>query len=123
LRSAQTLPWFPSSRDGSGRTELEDIEMQSTTTGPSIIGATEQGAEQIEKLSGNAQETVNRIADATAARVREMGLKGEQMRQQWMETQEQWVGSARECVRSHPIASVAIAVGVGLLLSRLTSRQ
>lgn len=97
--------------------------MQSTTTGPTIVGAAEQGAEQIEKLSGNAQETVNRIADATAARVRNLGLKGEQMRQQWMETQEQWVGSARECVRSHPIASVAIAVGVGLLLSRLTSRQ
>jgi ElaB/YqjD/DUF883 family membrane-anchored ribosome-binding protein len=102
---------------------LEDFEMQSTTTGPTIVGAAEQGAEQIEKLSGNAQETVNRIADATAARVREMGLKGEQMRQQWMDTQEQWVGSARECVRGHPIASVAIAVGVGLLISRLTSRQ
>ena len=97
--------------------------MQSTTTGPTIVGAAEQGAEQIEKISSSTQDTVNRIAEATASRVRDMGLKGEKMRQQWMETQDQWVGNARECVRNHPIASVAVAVGVGLLISRLTSRS
>ncbi|ANQ85001.1 hypothetical protein [Azoarcus olearius] len=96
--------------------------MQSTTTGPTTLtGASEQGAARIERLSGDAHEAVNRMAEKTASTVRDLGAKGEEMRQHWMETQDYWVGSARECVRTHPIASVAIAVGVGMLLSRLTS--
>lgn len=93
-----------------------------TGSGPSISSAAQEGAARIERLGDSAHETVNRMADATADTVRKLGIKGEEMRHHWMETQDYWVGSARECVRTHPIASVAIAVGVGMLLSRLTSR-
>lgn len=75
--------------------------------------------EDREKSFGHAEETVNRIADATASTVREVGMKGEQMRQQLLTTQDAWVSNARDCVRNHPLASVAIAAGLGMLFSRL----
>lgn len=96
--------------------------MHETTTGP-IFGTTpDKQAQRIERerSSSNAEEAVNRIADATASTVREVGMKGEHLRQQLLTTQDAWVGSARECVRNHPLASVAVAVGLGLLFSRLT---
>lgn len=95
--------------------------MQVTTTGP-IGGVSEEGAERIERLSSGAQDAVKRVAEATASTVREMGAKGEQLHRQWAQTQDYWMTSARDCVRTHPLASVAIAAGVGLLLSRLMSR-
>lgn len=75
--------------------------------------------EDREKSFGHAEETVNRIAEATASTVREVGLKGEHMRQQLLTTQDAWVANARDCVRNHPLASVAIAAGLGMLFSRL----
>lgn len=94
--------------------------MQDTTSGPMFGGMSHEGTEHAERTSHKAEDAVNKVAEATASTVREVGMKGEQMRQQWLTTQDALVGSARECVRTHPLASVGIAAVVGLLLSRFT---
>lgn len=38
------------------------------------------------------------------------------------EMQERWIESLRGTVRDHPLASIAVAVAAGVLLSRLTAR-
>lgn len=95
--------------------------METTSTGASLSHASEAGAARVEKLSGTAHEAVDKVTAATASTIRELGARGEHLRQHWSDTQDQWITSSRECVRSHPLASVAVAVGVGLLLSRLMS--
>lgn len=97
--------------------------METTSTGAPISQATDAGAARLEKLSGSAHEAVDKMTSATASTIRDLGAKGEHLRQHWLETQDQWITSSRECVRSHPFASVAVAVGVGLLLSRLLSSR
>lgn len=97
--------------------------MQSTNAGASLSQATEAGAARVEKMSSSAHQAVDKMTAATASTMREMGARGEELRQHWMEAQEHWVASSRECVRTHPLASVAVAVGVGLLLSRLLSSR
>jgi ElaB/YqjD/DUF883 family membrane-anchored ribosome-binding protein len=37
--------------------------------------------------------------------------------------QQEWVASARDVVREHPLASVAVAVAAGVLLSRMMSSR
>ncbi|NMG35158.1 DUF883 family protein [Azoarcus sp. TTM-91] len=93
-----------------------------TTTGSTIAGASEQGAARLERLSGSAQEAVGRVTEAAASAMRDVGARGEELGHQLMDKQEVWMENARGCVRDHPLAAVAAAVGVGLLLSRLLSR-
>lgn len=92
------------------------------TTGRTIAGAFEEGAAKAERLSESAQEAVGRAAEATSSTMRQAGEKGEQLGKELLETQEAWLHEAREYVRQHPIASVAIAVGVGMLIARMRSR-
>ena len=96
--------------------------MQDTNVGSRMTSSTEQGAAAIERLGERAQEGVGKAAEATASAMRHAGQRGEELGRQWMDTEEAWAQSARECVRAHPITSVAIAFGVGVLLHRLTSR-
>lgn len=93
--------------------------MQNTTTGTqgTMAGSAEKGAEKIEQLSSTAHEAVNRVAGAASSTLRHAGEKG----QEWIAAQEHMLEGARECVRRHPVASVVIAVGVGMLFSRFTS--
>lgn len=96
--------------------------MQDTNIGSTMTGTTEQGAAAIERLGERAQEGVGKAAEATASAVRHAGQRGEELGRQWMDTEEAWAQNAREYVRAHPITSVVIAFGVGVLLNRLTSR-
>lgn len=89
------------------------------TTGSNLGGAAEKGAERIGEMSGKAQDAASRAADAAAASARRARAKGEEYGEQWMDTQDAWVQNARECIRDHPIASVAVAAGVAYVLSRL----
>lgn len=90
--------------------------MQTTSTGSTVTDSADKGASKIEQISGSAHEAVDRFTDAAASTLRSAGQRG----QHWMHQQEALLESARECVRHHPIASVMIAIGVGMLFSRLT---
>ena len=91
------------------------------TTGPIFGTPPDEGAQrnERERSFSSAEQAVNRVADATASTVRDVGMKGEHLREQLLTTQDAWVAGARECVRNHPLASVAVAAGLGLLFSRL----
>lgn len=90
--------------------------MHTTTPGSNMTGTAETGAAKIEQLSSSAQDAIGRAAEAASSGLRHAGERG----QEWMHHQEELLEGARECVRRHPVASVMIAVGVGMLFSRFT---
>lgn len=90
--------------------------MQTTTSGSNVAGGVEKGAAKIEELSSSAQEALDRAAHAASAKLRQAGERG----QEWIHYQDELLEGARDCVRRHPVASVMIAVGVGMLFSRFT---
>lgn len=73
-------------------------------------------AEAREKLAASAEATLDKVADSTASTLREAGRKGVEIGRQVMETQDLWINQARQCVRQHPLTSVAVALGVGMLV-------
>lgn len=81
--------------------------------------AAEAAASGIERASERAHQAVDRVADSMSSAAHRFGDKS----QEWLATQERWMASGRDCVRRHPIASVGIALGVGLLLSRLSAHS
>lgn len=89
--------------------------------GRTISGAAEEGAARAERLSESAHEAVNRAAEATSSAMHRAGEKGEQLSKEWLETQDAWLHEGCEYIRQHPIASVVIALGVGMLLARRRS--
>jgi len=91
--------------------------IQDTAAGSTLAGTTEKGAAKIEQFSGSAHHAVDRVAEAATSALRQAGEKGEEL----AHLQDEWLEGARGAVRRHPVASVVIAVGVGLLFSRFTS--
>lgn len=75
--------------------------------------AADRASARIDRMSSGAQHAVERVADAASTAARTISRRGSELRAR----QSQMTESARDCVRRHPIASVGIAVGVGLLLS------
>lgn len=90
--------------------------MHTTDTEATVAGSADRGASKIEQLSDSAHHTVDRITEAAASTLRSAGMRG----QHWMHQQDELLEGARECVRRHPVASVMIALGVGMLFSRFT---
>lgn len=78
----------------------------------------EQAHGGIDRVSGQAHQAVDRVASAAAAAANRVGA----VSHEWMTAKDEWVGTARGYVRDHPIAALGVAVSVGYLLSRLTSR-
>ena len=81
--------------------------------------AVDKTAASVDRLSSGAHEAVDKVAQAAATAAEQFGQRAEQMRAR----QEQWTTAARECVRRHPMASIGIAVGVGVLLSMFNGRS
>ena len=59
---------------------------------------------------------VTQAASQAASRLSERG-------QELYDLQSEYVDTARSYVREHPIAAIGIAIAVGLVISRLTSRR
>lgn len=93
--------------------------MQTTTFDPTQPAFTDKAAAGIDRLSSGAHQAVDRVAQAAATAAEQIGQRSTQLRAR----QVQFSDAARECVRTHPIASIGIAVGVGLLLSLFTGRS
>lgn len=94
--------------------------MQEIRIGQGLGGAVDETAAAAtaagEKFAASAEATMDKVADATASTLREAGRKGAEIGKQVMDTQDQWMSQARDCVRQHPLTSVAVALGVGMLL-------
>ena len=103
---------------------MQSTSMQGSTPG---AGTTTQAAEDLatrasEKLSnltGAAQETIDRVKSAASHAANRLGERSGEL---W-ELQGRATETARVYMRDHPLATIGIAVAVGIVLSRLLSRR
>jgi ElaB/YqjD/DUF883 family membrane-anchored ribosome-binding protein len=79
----------------------------------------EKAGTTLNQLSDVAQQTVDRVTDAASQAAQRLSDHTDEL---W-ELQQRAIDSTRSYVRDHPIAAIGIAIAVGLLLARLTSRD
>ena len=77
----------------------------------------DQASAGLARLSDTAQQTMGRVSDFAAQTAERWGEKGNEL------MQSRAVEQARSYVRQHPVAAIGIAIAVGLLISKLTSRR
>ena len=76
-----------------------------------------QGAHQaVDSLAAKAAPAVERLKSSMGSASDSMHERADQLGAM----QEEWIESARATVREHPLASLATAVAVGMILSRLS---
>ena len=68
-------------------------------------------------LSEKAHDAYNRVSDAASQAVTRVTERGREL------LDSPTAQNARVYIREHPLAAIGIAVAVGLLISRLTSRR
>lgn len=88
----------------------------------------DHGAEIVDRMAQSAHRAVDKMVErATPAveRVRSTfegaSARAYSQADHIAEVQDQWLTATRDCIRSHPIASVGAAVLGGMLLSRILS--
>jgi ElaB/YqjD/DUF883 family membrane-anchored ribosome-binding protein len=101
--------------------------MQSTSMQGSTPGTTTQAAEdlatrtsdKLSNLTSAAQETIDRVKSAASQAASRLSERSDEL---W-ELQGRATETARTYMREHPLATIGIAVAVGVILSRLLSRR
>lgn len=116
--TAPDAPW-PS---GDNRVQVPDTSMLpgSEQAPPAAVGLLKTAVQ-------GAHDTIDRLADRATPAVRQLGesvtAAGETLHaksDQWRETGDQWVEGVRTTVRSNPLASVAAALALGVVIARIT---
>lgn len=114
-----------------------DAGLGSSTTGTTTAGgstgtygSSASTDDTIARVKQGAHDAVDRLAERAGPAVERMRSSMNQMSEsarakaaQFGEMEEQWVENARSTVREHPIASVAVAVAAGVILSKLLSSR
>lgn len=80
-------------------------------------GLSERAAAGIDNWTSSAHKALDMVSSTMSSAARQVGDKS----QDWLAAQQRWTDASRDTVRRHPIASVAIALAAGVLLSRLSS--
>lgn len=75
--------------------------------------------EGIRRATQGAHDTIDRVAEMAAPHVRAFERQVDEVGQAFNDHGEEWIGQARQAVRDHPIAAVASALAVGLLIARI----
>jgi len=96
-------------------------------SGGAAPASTNTGDEMLERIVQVAHSAIDRLADNAAPHVHrlqeQLGHAGETLGDKTAglrETGDEWAESLRDTVREHPLAAVATAVALGMLLARLT---
>jgi ElaB/YqjD/DUF883 family membrane-anchored ribosome-binding protein len=102
---------------------MQNTGMQGSQTGGVATRFAENLAEKagtsLDELQHTAQQTVNRVTQAASEAAQRLSAHGDEL---WA-LQDRAMQNTRSYVRAHPIAAIGIAIAIGLLLSRLTSRR
>jgi ElaB/YqjD/DUF883 family membrane-anchored ribosome-binding protein len=103
---------------------MQNTGMQGSTpsaasTGRHAENLADKATESLGRLSESAQQTMNRVTDAASQAANRLSERGQEL---W-EMRGEAVDTARSYVREHPIATIGIAIAIGLLISRLTTRR
>ena len=93
-------------------------------------GSTQVGAQDTQDLAARASEKLGQLSDAAQHTGERFSRAASQAASRLSETGEElWAlqgratETARTYMREHPIATIGIAVGIGLILSRLLTRR
>jgi ElaB/YqjD/DUF883 family membrane-anchored ribosome-binding protein len=77
-----------------------------------------QGAhEAVDRVAERAAPAVERLRSGVTAAAESLQIKADE----WNRVSDEWLASARQGVREHPLAAVAVALVAGVALSRLLS--
>lgn len=106
--------------------DLSGGTMPPSSTSPAGDGSAHQD-ELLQRVVQGAHDTIDRLAERAAPHVsrlqegvhdanERLHAKADALR----ETGDEWTESLRDTVREHPIAAVATALAVGMLIARLT---
>ena len=102
------------------------IATPTTVAGEGAAAATAQ--DMINRAAATAHQAVDRMAAAAGPAVERLRAGASSMAEsvkaradQIGAAEEQWIASARDIVRQHPLAAVAVGVLVGVLVGKLTS--
>jgi ElaB/YqjD/DUF883 family membrane-anchored ribosome-binding protein len=79
--------------------------------------ALDQASDTLDRLTDTAQQTLGRVSAAASNAASRLSDKSQEL------LDSRAMQNARVYVREHPLMAIAIAVAVGLIISRLTSRR
>lgn len=99
---------------------MQNAGMQGSTSAGAAREAENLTGQQgggLGRLSDSAQQTMERFTQAASQAASRLSAQGQQL------LQSANAEKAKTYMREHPVASVGIAVAVGLLLSKLLSRR
>ncbi|WP_090581060.1 YqjD family protein [Nitrosomonas sp. Nm58] len=79
----------------------------------------DKASETVDKASEYAHKAADKVTDVTHQAMDKLGEKGEQLKNM----EERMMNDFTDYTRKHPLKAVAIAAGVGFLLSKLFSKN
>ena len=98
---------------------MQNTGMQGSTPAGTAEKLAEQASAGFARLSDTAHQTMGRVSDLASQTAGRLSERGHEL----MDMQGRAIESARGYVREHPVAAIGIAIAIGLIISRLTSRR
>jgi ElaB/YqjD/DUF883 family membrane-anchored ribosome-binding protein len=103
---------------------MEQSSMEGSSPGASSAAdhardIAQRAQSTVTRLKDSAQSTASRLGDAASTAADRLSAKSEEL----MALQARMTDTARIYIREHPFATIAIAIAIGMILSRLTSRR
>jgi ElaB/YqjD/DUF883 family membrane-anchored ribosome-binding protein len=95
---------------------MQQTDIQGSTR-TAANNSSQHAGDAASHLSDKAHETFNRVSDAASQVVNRVSERSREL------LDSPTAQNARMYVREHPLVAIGIAVAVGLLISRLTSRR
>ena len=103
------------------------VQVPDTSMLPGSEKATPAALGLLKTAVQSAHDTIDRLADRAAPAVRQLGdsvtAAGETLHaksDQWREIGDEWAEGVRTSVRRNPLASVAAALALGVVIARIT---
>ena len=97
---------------------MQNTGMQGSTPGASTAERlADQASSTLSRLSDTAQDTLGRVSDFASHTAKRLSDRGSEL----MDSRS--VEQVRGYVRQHPVAAIGLAIAIGLLISKLTSRR
>ena len=103
---------------------MQNTGMQGSTPGATSTAEyaqklAEQASSGLSRLSDTAHDVRGRMQHAASQAADRLGERGREL----LELEGRAMEVAKTYVREHPLAAIGIAIAIGLLISKLTSRR
>jgi ElaB/YqjD/DUF883 family membrane-anchored ribosome-binding protein len=114
--SASANP-FPSNDDAARPYSSSSLDT------PSGAGSSGTASDMMSRVVSGAHHTIDRLAESAAPHVDRLQATGEDLTQRAEHLRhvgDEWTESMRSTVRDNPLAAVAVALALGMLIARVT---